>query len=163
MISQTAEYALRAVVALAVKPGEPILTRDLATLTRVPAGYLSKVLQTLGRAGLVESHHGRGGGFVLARPAEDVTLYDVIQAVDPIQRIRSCPLGLPNHVKLCPLHKRLDKAMQTVEDAFRETTLAELLADRSAIKPLCNVAGDEQLNDPVARTQSNNRSIPRRI
>ena len=142
MISQTAEYALRAAVALAVQPNEPMLTRDLATVTKVPAGYLSKVLQMLGRAGLVESRHGVGGGFVLARPVERITMYDVVQAVDPIQRIRTCPLALTNHgVKLCPLHTRLDNAMRTVEDAFRETTLAELLAERNASKPLCNAAG----------------------
>ncbi len=149
MISQTAEYALRAVVALAAKPGEPILTRDLATATKVPAGYLSKVLQMLGRAGLVESYHGRGGGFVLARPAEDINIYDVVQAVDPIQRIHTCPLSLPNHgIRLCPLHKRLDNAMRAVEDAFRGTSLAELLSEPSASKPLCNIAEDEKLDLP---------------
>lgn len=144
MISQTAEYALRAVVALAVRPDKPMLTRDLATLTKTPPGYLSKVLQTLGRAGLVQSQHGLGGGFVLAREVESITLYDVIQAVDPIQRIRSCPLGLANHgVKLCSLHKRLDNAMQTVEEAFRSTTLKELLAERNTSKPLCDLSAGQ--------------------
>jgi len=143
MISQTAEYALRAVVALAAQNGVPMLTRDIAAVTKVPAGYLSKVLQMLGRAGLVHSQHGVGGGFTLIRPAEELTIYDVVQAVDPIQRIHTCPLGLPNHgIKLCPLHARLDNAMRMVEDAFKQTTLAELLAEPTMSKPLCNDPGE---------------------
>jgi Rrf2 family protein len=127
-------------VALASQPDKPMVTRDLADATKVPMGYLSKVLQALGRVGLVQSHRGLGGGFLLARPPEDITLYDVVQAVDPIQRIRTCPLGLQAHgVRLCPLHRRLDNAMRMVEDAFRESTLAEILAEPSRSKPLCNI------------------------
>jgi len=154
MISQTAEYALRAVVALAAQGGTPMLTRDIAALTKVPAGYLSKVLQMLGRAGIVHSQHGVGGGFTLIKPVETMTIYDVVQAVDPIQRIHTCPLGLPNHgVKLCPLHARLDKAMSMVEDAFKQTTLAELLSEPTTSKPLCNDP-DEAVAKVVRLTQS---------
>jgi Rrf2 family protein len=60
----------------------------------VPAGYLSKVLQSLGRAQLVNSQRGLHGGFTLARAPSELTVWEVIQAVDPLQRIRSCPLGL---------------------------------------------------------------------
>lgn len=144
MISQTTEYALRAMVALASRPDEPMVTRDLADATKVPAGYLSKVLQSLGRAGLVRSNRGLGGGFLLAQPPDQITLYTVVQAVDPIQRIRSCPLGLQAHgVKLCPLHRRLDNAMRMVEEAFRDTTLAEILAEPSRSKPLCDVVSEK--------------------
>src|SRR5687768_13132529 len=117
MISQTAEYALRAVAALAAHPDESMVTQRLSELTKVPAGYLSKVLQALGRAGLVRSHRGLGGGFALTRPPDQVTIYDVVQAVDPVQRIRTCPLGIAGHgVRLCPLHRRLDDAMKAVEE-----------------------------------------------
>lgn len=139
MISQTAEYALRAVAALAGNPGEPMVTQRLAETTKVPAGYLSKVLQSLGRAGLVNSTRGVGGGFVLARPANEITIYDIVQAVDPLQRIRTCPLGLASHgAHLCPLHRRLDDAMKQVEDAFRASNLAEVLAEPTESKPLCS-------------------------
>jgi len=139
MISQTAEYALRAVAALASNPAESLPTQRLAELTKVPAGYLSKVLQALGRAGLVRSTRGLGGGFVLTRRPEELSVYDVVQAVDPVQRIRTCPLGLKAHgVRLCPLHRRLDDAMKMVEDAFRQSNLAEILAEPSSSKPLCS-------------------------
>ena len=53
-------------------------------------------------------------------------------------RIRSCPLDLVTHgTKLCPLHRRLDAALAQVEQAFRSTTLAEVLSDPGKIKPLC--------------------------
>ncbi|NUQ01687.1 MAG: Rrf2 family transcriptional regulator, partial [Armatimonadetes bacterium] len=94
MISQTAEYALRAIVCLAAQPEGRLTTPQIAGATRVPAGYLSKVLQLLGRAGLVRSQRGLGGGFVLARPAELISVLDVVNAVDPIQRITGCPLEL---------------------------------------------------------------------
>jgi Rrf2 family protein len=139
VISQTAEYALRAAAALAGQPDQPMVTSRLAELTRVPAGYLAKVMQSLGRAGLVNSARGVGGGFTLARPATEISIYDIVQAVDPLQRIRTCPLGLANHgVRLCPLHKRLDDAMKQVEDAFRASSLAEVLAEPTASKPLCS-------------------------
>ena len=92
MISQTAEYALRAVVLLGSQPGRPMTTQEVARLSQVPAGYLSKVLQSLGRSGLVEARRGLGGGYVLTRPLEQLTVYDVVHAVDPLKRIHHCPL-----------------------------------------------------------------------
>ena len=130
MISQTAEYALRAIVHLAsVESGESSQTvGQIAAGTRVPAGYLSKVLQSLSRAGLITSQRGLGGGFRLVKTAQEISILEVVQAVDPIQRIRTCPLGLDAHgVNLCPLHRRLDDAMALIEEQFHATTIAELL------------------------------------
>ena len=109
MISQTAEYALRAVVWLGGRSDEPVGTKHISQAAQVPAGYLSKVLQMLARADLVVSTSGRGGGFRLTRRPEEISVLDVINAVDPIQRIRECPLHLAGHgTELCPLHRRLD-------------------------------------------------------
>jgi Rrf2 family protein len=138
MISPTAEYALRAIVAIAQSNGDATITPHIAELTKVPAGYLSKVLQTLRRAGLVESRRGLGGGFTLARPASDMTVLEVVNAVDPIQRIHHCPLGIESHgASLCPLHERLDEAMAEVERSFAATTIAELLAQPGRSTPFC--------------------------
>jgi Rrf2 family nitric oxide-sensitive transcriptional repressor len=142
MFSQTAEYALRAVVYLASQEGTPRTTQEIATATKVPTGYLSKVMQGLGRKRLVQSQRGLHGGFTLARPPEELTVLDVIQAVDPIQRIRSCPLGIKGHINLCPLHRRLDHAMKLVEDALQKSSIAELLAEPARARgipiPLCS-------------------------
>ena len=142
MFSQTAEYALRVVAYLAATGGKAATTKEIAAGTRVPEGYLAKVLQSLSRAGVVRSQRGPGGGSVLARPPEDLTIYDVVQAVDPIRRITSCPLGLKAHGSvLCPVHRRLDDALALVEQAFRASTIAGLLTEPSRSKPLCDVNG----------------------
>ena len=138
MISQTVEYALRAVTHLAQRSPEACTTEEIADVTRVPRAYLSKVLQALVRGGVVRSQRGIGGGMTLTKSPAELTILEVVNAVDPIQRIRSCPLGLASHgIHLCPLHTRLDNALALVEDAFRNSTLAEVLAEPSRSTPLC--------------------------
>lgn len=110
-----------------LEPGQTLNSETLAMLTQAPAGYLSKVMRDLVVAGLVTSQRGPSGGFALARPAGQLTMLDVVNAVDEIPRIRECPLGNPAHVKLCPLHARIDGAMDLVERQFRQTTLAEVV------------------------------------
>jgi Rrf2 family transcriptional regulator, nitric oxide-sensitive transcriptional repressor len=139
MFSQTVEYALRAVVFLAQKAPEARTTEQIAKGTKVPQAYLAKVLQELGQAGLVRSQRGVGGGISLRKSPDQINILEVVNAVDPIRRIQSCPLELSAHgVKLCPLHKRLDNALGMVEKAFRDTTLAEVLAEPTESVPLCD-------------------------
>jgi len=139
LFTQSVEYALRAVVHLAMHPDEPQKTADIAVATKVPAAYLSKVLQGLRKEEIVTLARGVGGGVMLARSPELLTILDVVNAVDPIQRIKSCPLGLKSHgVNLCALHRRMDNALKAMEDAFAATTLAELLQDENSSVPLCN-------------------------
>ena len=132
MFSQTAEYALRAISLLAERHPAPLKTSQIAEATRVPRPYLFKVLQALGRSGIVESRRGIGGGVSLAKELNEVTILDVVNAVDPIQRITKCPIGLAAHgVELCPMHSRLDAALANIEEIFGDTTLAEILAEQS--------------------------------
>lgn len=141
MISQTAEYALRAMVFLAMNQDNAQVTERIAGGTKVPASYLSKVLQSLSRAGLVKSQRGLGGGFSLAKAPESTTILEIINAVDPIKRIETCPLDLSSHgVVLCALHKRLDEAIASVEQAFERTTLQEILARPTKSIPLCDTS-----------------------
>jgi Rrf2 family transcriptional regulator, nitric oxide-sensitive transcriptional repressor len=139
MLSQTVEYALRAVCHLAGVAPAPQTTDQIALVTRVPKAYLSKVLQNLVRGGVVRSQRGVGGGMTLVKTPAELTILEVVNSVEPIQRIRECPLGLAAHgVRLCPLHRRLDNALAGVEKAFGETTLAEILAEPSESIPLCD-------------------------
>lgn len=140
MFSQTVEYALRAVVHLADQSPEPRTTDQIATATLVPKAYLSKVIQGLCQANIVQSKRGIGGGVALVKLPSELTILDVVNAVEPIQRIRQCPLGLKMHgARLCPLHKRMDHALAMVEGAFGKTTLAELLAEPTNSHPLCEL------------------------
>ncbi|BDC50219.1 transcriptional regulator [Bryobacterales bacterium F-183] len=137
MLSQTVEYALRAVVALA-EPDTAWTAHALAAKTQVPASYLSKVLQSLAKADLVLAQRGRNGGFILAKPTSAITVLEVVNAVEPIERIQTCPLGLAAHgVRLCSLHRKLDDAYAMVERAFATTTIASILAEPNPARPLC--------------------------
>lgn len=139
MLSQTVEYALRAMVQLTYVAPRACSTEVLAGTTQVPRAYLSKVLQELRKAGMVHSRRGIGGGIALARPASEISILEVVNAVEPIRRISTCPLGLISHGKrLCPLHGKLDAAFATLEASFSETSLADIVAaPHHGSKPLC--------------------------
>lgn len=128
MFSNTAEYALRAVVHLATNHGAACPAAQIAEETKIPPGYASKVMQDLGRAGLVVAQRGPNGGFTLARRADEISVLEVINAVDPIERIKRCPLGLPSHgTRLCRLHRRLDDAIGAVEKVLGESSIADMI------------------------------------
>lgn len=138
MISQTAEYALRAIVYLADQRGSPRTTAQIAEVTQVPPGYLAKVMQSLSRMKLVNSQRGLNGGFTLLKDPAELSMLDVISAVDPIRRFHECPLGLPSHGDdLCPLHANLEDASRLLETKFRETSIGHLLNVPTDKKPLC--------------------------
>lgn len=142
MFSQTVEYALRAMVQLAYSAEEGCSTDVLAQTTQVPRAYLSKVLQSLRRASLVNSRRGAGGGIALARPAAEISILEVVNAVDPIRRISTCPLGLKSHGKrLCPLHGKMDQAFEAIEESCRDSTLQDIIqAPHHGSKPLCETS-----------------------
>lgn len=136
MYSQTAEYALRAMACLALKPNDLVPTPEVARMTKVPVNYLAKVLQIMAATDLVTGRRGVGGGYKLAKPPSEIRLLDIINAVSPVQRIETCPLGLPNHGPfLCPLHRRADQAAAAVIAIFEGVTLADLVNDPMSNRP----------------------------
>lgn len=139
MLSKTAEYALRVVACLAGDPGSAASADILSEHTKVPRRYLHKVLQDLVRAELVRSRSGPGGGYSMTRQADEVTILDVVNAVSPLERIRHCPLGLPSHTSLCPLHKELDQVYAAAEEAFSRVTILQVLRSENKILPLCDI------------------------
>ena len=140
MLPKTAEYALRTIACLAREPGQAESADVLAEQTKVPRRYLQKVLQDLVRAELVGSRPGPGGGYNLLCEPDATTILDVINAVGPLERIRHCPLGLPSHTELCPLHHELDQAYAATEAAFGRVTIGDVLRSNSKIVPLCDVS-----------------------
>lgn len=138
MFSQTTQYAIRAVVMLSYESeGSSLGNPVLAARTQIPVSYLSKVMQGLARAGIVESRRGVGGGFRLRRPSSEITLLDVVNAVEPLPRIKGCPLGLKSHAHtLCAVHARLDEAMAQVEQVLSSSTIADLIAEPTRPRPL---------------------------
>ena len=148
MISRTAEYALRAVVYLGNQHGVPRTTTNISQSIDAPSSYLAKVLQTLRRAQIVHSQRGLHGGFTLAQDLNELTILDVIQAVDALRRYPNCPLGRIAHASgLCPLHQRLDRLTAAVETEFHETTISELL-DGPNSNNLCHFPCISDSNNP---------------
>jgi Rrf2 family protein len=129
MISTTGQYALRAMTRLAQGAvGQYLQAEDLGRDLEIPPKYLSKVLQTLARQGLLAAHRGRRGGYRLDRPAHTVTLYEILAAVAPMDRYNACILGhkVCSDDNPCPIHKAWQEARDQVLSLLRKTSLADL-------------------------------------
>ncbi|MEZ4417630.1 MAG: Rrf2 family transcriptional regulator [Gemmatimonadota bacterium] len=133
-LSRTAEYALRAALHIAENAAERATSVDvLADELDVPRNYLSKILHRLTQAGVLASSRGPKGGFRLARPADQITLGEVVDPVDPIATDRTCLLGRPqcSDTHPCPAHGRWRALAEELRVFFHETTLATLLASEA--------------------------------
>jgi Rrf2 family iron-sulfur cluster assembly transcriptional regulator len=129
LISQTAEYAVRAMSAIATLPeGIKIRATDLGRATGIPAPYLSKILRRLVLAGLLVSQKGQGGGFSLACPATAIPFIDILNAVDAFPADGRCAFGWGNCDQLspCPLHGAWSRLNHQIRDWANVTNLAEI-------------------------------------
>lgn len=135
VISKTAEYAIHAALWLADHPGQPWTAQTIAAATNIPAGYLGKVLQLLGRSGLVRAQPGPGGGFLLSRAPRQIDVLAVVHATDPLTRNRHGAAtndDAPPLRGLSALQARLNRAVDAIEEMLRTCTLADLLLDAGA-------------------------------
>jgi Rrf2 family protein len=166
LLSDATEYGLRAIVWLSNQPREPHKVQTIAEATDAAPGYLIKVLQALAKAGIVSAHRGTTGGYALSRDPELLTALEVVSAIDPIERIRSCPLRLAAHASgLCPLHQRIDDSLASIERDFARTTIAELafrpspdqacaaLSPAAGCASACDASGCSGKNEPAANGQ----------
>ena len=130
-MSAKAEYAVRAMAYLAsVPPGAVVKTDDLAKAQGIPGQFLADILSDLRADRLVRSHRGREGGYALARPAEQISIADVLRCIDgPLASVRDIGLGdLPYSgptVALTDVWRALRASMRAV---LEETTLADVAA-----------------------------------
>ena len=132
---------MRAAVYLAQHRDAPQTTARIAEGTKVPAGYLSKILQHLVRGKIAESLRGTHGGFVLVGEPEMVTVWDVLTAVGAApERILTCPLGVEGHEGLCPVHRLVDDAVAQAQRCFSSATLATLVRTVDGVSALCEVS-----------------------
>lgn len=149
LLSDACEYGLRAVVWLAQRPDKPQKVREIAIGTHAAPGYLVKVLQSLTKAGILSAQRGSHGGFRLERDPTELTVLEIIDAVDPLERIHSCPLGLEAHgTELCPMHRRIDNAIAHIQANFAESTIQDLIIEPARSKPLCNHLTISNTDDP---------------
>lgn len=129
MLSKSCEYGLRATLYLASLNHDGYVS--IGTISEelgISFPFLTKIFQKLNDAGLLESQRGPKGGVALTKPAQDVTLYDIVVAIDGDDLFGECVLGLPNcgDAEPCPLHDEWTEKRAGVETMFRNATLAEL-------------------------------------
>lgn len=160
MISQTSEYALRAAVFLAARGGDkPASAQEISEATRVPVGYLQKILRMLSRHQILTAQRGANGGFALAKVPTAISVLDIVKASDgQIQRIERCPLGIVGHDKLCSLHRLLDEEMARAERTFAATSIADLLDGHGGVRPLCDPKGKLPVRVPLSVRQNESSS-----
>lgn len=146
MLSTTADYALRIMVVLSdrvqdrvavaestaveSRPIPVAMTSELvANQTGVPADYAVKVLQTLARAGLVKAQRGRNGGFSIVGDPAEISLLDVVNAIDPIGEVRLArAVDNADGNPVLPLHQRLNEVVHDVNRRLGSMTLAGIAA-----------------------------------
>ena len=131
-LSLRGDYAVRAMLALAaVEPrAGPLSVPRIAERMSIPVRFLPQVMHDLGRAGLVAGRPGRLGGYRLARPAGEITVLDVVDAVDPDEPTRRCVLrgGPCNPEGRCAVHDLMIGATGALRSALSSRSLAELAA-----------------------------------
>ncbi|HMC59804.1 MAG TPA: Rrf2 family transcriptional regulator [Candidatus Solibacter sp.] len=128
-ISVKGEYALQAIFDLASQhPGEPIRIADIAGRQKIPQKFLELILASLKQAGFVESRRGAEGGYLLARPAESLTVGEVLRFVEGAQpgknRIRSSLAGGRDTTPFTDTWQQVDQAVSGIID---KTSFADLL------------------------------------
>jgi Rrf2 family protein len=142
--STTCEYAIRALTVLAFEPSDRwVLRTTIADVGDLPAPFMGKILKDLVRAGLLASVRGRGGGYRLARKAEDIRLIDIREAIDGTGDLDACAVGLDpcSDETPCPLHDDFKQVRETIRAYLTTTTLAQVASGRR--KKTEMLAGDE--------------------
>ncbi len=141
-VSTRGDYASRALLSLALRNdlGVPTSVRDLAERTGLPQPYLEQILLSLKGVGLVRSKRGVGGGYVLARPAEEITLAEIVAAVDG--PIVAGDFGVPHqdgacdHEGQCVLLGVWADVGNHMREHLSSFTLADMVLQARGIKPV---------------------------
>ncbi len=142
ILSKACSYGLRAVIYLARNGGPGYVPiRELAHEVGLSFHFLTKILQSMTAARLLESHKGPRGGVALARSADDISVYDVIVAIDGDGVFSQCILGLPDcgAGKPCPLHDQWALHRSRLEEMMRDETIAGLARDAGRLSPTFGV------------------------
>lgn len=129
LYSKGCEYALRALTyAAAHGSGKRFQAKEVCEKAGIPESFTRKVFQALTQGGFLQAVRGPGGGYQLSRPARDITLLDVIKAVEGEDTFNHCVLGFPTcgEAHPCPLHETWSEAKKQLLDQLEMRTLQDL-------------------------------------
>lgn len=130
MLSQSAGYAAMALGYIAGAGGKPVLVKQIAEATGMPSSYLSKIIHSLARKGLVITQRGIGGGVTLARAATDISLLDLCVAMDEPAVQARCFLGTAQCTdeRACPAHRFWKAQRERATEFMRAQSIADIAA-----------------------------------
>ena len=126
IFSKACEYGMRALVEMARDQKDEVhLAQNLAKRLKIPAPFLAKTLQALVKEGILYSTKGRSGGFSLARPAAEIRLIEIVEAIDGLGLVRECVLGMPrcSDGQPCAVHEKWAEIRAVILDMLNVTTL----------------------------------------
>ena len=135
-VSQKSQYALRGIFELAKRGGRSTTVSELAVAQAIPRRFLELIFGELRQAGLVKTFRGPQGGNVLARPASEITMGEILRLVEGPTNLVKC-VSAGDHcpfIKACPFRETWDEAAQTMDAVFDRTTIQELVDRHMASK-----------------------------
>ncbi len=131
ILSRESQYGLEGLIVLARQPrGTVMLLRQIAQAGQLPAGFLARTLQKLRRHRLVSSHRGAVRGYALARPAQEIRLREIFEAIEGPVVLRRCifPPRRAGDPHPCRLQSEWARVSATLQAMMDETTLAQVAA-----------------------------------
>lgn len=129
MYSTTCSYAIRALCRLTlIDPAGYVRIQEVCEGSALPSYFVAKIFRDLVRAGILKSAKGRGGGYALARPAKEIRLFEIVDAIDGIAQYQQCVVGLEqcNDKQPCPQHEHFKAIRQRILSYLNGTTLADM-------------------------------------
>ena len=131
LLSRACTYGLRAALYLASQANSrPLLVKQIADRLGIPFHFLGKIVQGMVKAGLLLSYKGRNGGVTLARPAEQIRLREIVEAIDGPDLLKGCVLGLPqcsgDHP--CPLHAEWSGIRDEIQNMLDERSISQMMS-----------------------------------
>lgn len=128
-LNRLTDYAVVVMSQMALRPNKTNSAQEIATETGVPLPTVSKLLGTLTRAGLMTSQRGAAGGYVLSRSAEDITMAEIIQALEGPIALTACVEGAESNCEvesLCPMRGNWNRVNSAIQSALSSVTLADM-------------------------------------
>jgi len=131
MFSKACEYGIRALTVLgqAGQEGKKLGVKDICELANTPESFTAKILQNLVRRDIISSKKGPSGGFYISRKLEDITLFDIVDAIDGDAVFKKCGLGLSqcNAAPPCPLYDQFAIVRDELNTMCRSNNLRDLV------------------------------------
>ena len=129
LFSRQCEYALQAVMYLALRPdGEKTSIRELTREIGIPYHFLAKILQNLTYKGFLVSQKGPTGGFALAKSPREISLFDIVEAVDGVEFTTSCVMGFPecSGKNPCAVHGMWEETRKNLQATLADKNIAQV-------------------------------------